>query len=106
MTQAICAAEILRTAADIVDGARNQIHGDKERSFAAIANFWNVYLDNRADPLAPILARDVAAMMVQMKIARAEHGTYIEDHAVDMAGYAAIYGELRNAEQPKPERKA
>ena len=89
------AGDILREAAGIVDGARNVQHGEKERSFAAIAELWSAYISSRkADRIGPITPTDVAWMMVLMKIARAEQGSAIRDHFVDAAGYAAIAGEL------------
>ncbi len=108
------AGVLLRTAAQIVDGPRNQTHGDKERSFKAIAMLWDAYLLSRpgAAPMAQagmITAADVAAMMVLLKFARSLHGEHVEDHAVDAAGYCAIWGELREGEkrealsQPQPE---
>lgn len=90
------AGELLREAATIVDGARNQTHGDKERSFNAIARLWDAYLLSRPSGREGVLgSADVAAMMVLLKFARSLHGAHIADHAVDAAGYAAIWGELR-----------
>ena len=86
--------EILRAAADIVDGPRNETHGDKERSFDAIAKLWSAYLSMTGEPHS-VTAADVCAMMVLLKFARSEHGQHVEDHGVDAAGYAAIWGELR-----------
>lgn len=91
------AGAILREAATIVEGDRNQTHGDKERSFVAIADFWNVYLSNRPDPHEGISPLDVACMMVLMKLSRSVRGQPIRDHFLDMAGYAAIAGELAEA---------
>ena len=92
------AGSILAEAARIVEGARNQQHGDKERSFIAIANIWNAFLENRRKPAhaegLDIRARDVAVMMALMKIMRAEWGAPIRDHFVDFAGYGGIAGEL------------
>lgn len=85
-------ASILREAADIVGGARNATHGDKERSFQAIAGLWNAYLDARKEG-GPISARDVAWMMTMLKAARSVQGKPVRDHFVDGAGYAAIAGE-------------
>ena len=82
------AGDILREAADIVDGARNQTHGSKERSFVMIAAIWSAYLEH------PVSPADVAWMMAQMKSARSKCGTPLKDHALDAAGYAAIAGEL------------
>jgi hypothetical protein len=92
---------ILAEAASIVEGVRNQQHGHKERSFVAIAAMWSAYLAARQEPAGPIRSHDVAQMMVLMKGCRAEWGTPIRDHYVDMAGYAGIAGELAL----KPEEK-
>lgn len=90
------ASSMLTEAAGIVAGARNVTHGDKERSFTAIAAIWDAYLRKvRKDPAAPIRAQDVAAMMVLMKLSRSEQGRFVRDHAVDAAGYAAIWGEIQ-----------
>lgn len=94
------AGDFLRIAAGIVDGARNTTHGDKERSFVAIADLWNAYLRARRGGITyPVQAKDVAAMMVLLKFARAEWGEFVPDHAIDAAGYSAIFGELAEAQQ-------
>lgn len=88
------AGSILSEAASIVEGSRNQQHGEKERSFFAIARMWDAYLSARKDPSSPIRAQDVAHMMSLMKKMRSEWGTPIRDHFVDDAGYSAIAGEI------------
>lgn len=87
------AASILEEARNIVVGARNTTHGEKERSFSLIAGLWTLYLSGRKDA-GPISAVDVAQMMVLLKIARSVQGTFVRDHAVDAAGYSAIAGEI------------
>lgn len=87
-------ADILSEAAGIVAGARNETHGDKERSFVAIAEMWTAYLRTRKDPNGVIRPHDVAQMMVHLKQQRAEWGTPTRDHFVDSCGYSAIAGEL------------
>lgn len=95
---------MLRRAAVIVDGDRDKTHGNKERSFTAIGALWTAYLRNRKDPNASVEGSDVCAMMVLLKFARAHHGTYTEDHSIDAAGYAAIWGEVKESEtKPKDE---
>lgn len=86
------ASSVLSEAANIVGGARNTTHGDKERSFAAIAGLWNAYLAARKTG-GEITPRDVAWMMTLLKIGRSVQGQSIRDHYVDAAGYAAIAGE-------------
>lgn len=86
---------LLEEAAKLVRGARQRQNGDKERSFEAIARLWSAYLASRRDQGAPLAGVDVAWMMVQLKIARANQGDALErDHYVDALGYAAIAGEI------------
>lgn len=107
----ITASKILTQAASIVAGARNATHGDKERSFIAIAALWNAYFDNKrtvagcsgsanSGSTGPgsITARDVAQCMVLLKVARSIQGEPVQDHFLDAAGYAAIAGELADKE--------
>lgn len=90
------AASIAQEAARIVAGDRNAQHGDKERSFVAIAGLWNAYLAARkVGPEAPVTPVDVTNMMVLLKLARSVQGDSAHrDHYVDAVGYAAISGEL------------
>lgn len=88
------AGDILQEAKTIVTGDRNTTHGSMERSFVVIAQLWDTYLVGRKHG-GPITAVDVANMMVLLKIARSIQGTPVRDHYVDMAGYAAISGELQ-----------
>lgn len=88
------AGDMLRKAAEIVDGSRNTTHGNKERSFEAIATLWNTYLGMTSDVSHYITGKDVAWMMVLLKIARSHNGQPVDDHFIDAAGYAAIAGEL------------
>ena len=88
-------ADMLHEAADIVSGNRAGTHGEAERSFTAIAELWTAWLQSRKypDPVG-LRASDVAMMMVLLKACRAEWGTPVRDHFVDMAGYAGLAGEL------------
>lgn len=90
------ASDLLMQAAQIVDGNRNVTHGEKERSFAVIAELWSTYLRaaNVIHESNIVDSEDVAWMMVLMKIARRLCGTPLADHAIDAAGYAGIAGEL------------
>lgn len=90
------AVDILTRAAKIVGGARNVTHGTKERSFQVIADLWNAYIQGL--PSVVLSPRDVAQLMVLMKVGRSLAGDPIEDHFLDAAGYAAIAGELAATE--------
>jgi hypothetical protein len=83
------------TRAEILDHARQAItvdraatHGEAEDTFALIAALWS------ADLGVQLKAVDVARLMVLFKLARAKRNPGHADSWVDMAGYAAIAGEL------------
>jgi hypothetical protein len=80
--------EILATAKECVCGDREQDYGSPESNFARIAEFWATYTGY------PIEAKDVAAMLALLKIARIASGHAKSDNWVDLAGYAACGGEI------------
>ncbi len=88
--------EILETANRIVCGEREEQYGTPEDGFTIIAQMWNAYLYGLGLRTGGIeLDRmDVAAMMALLKIARISSGADKDDNWVDLAGYAAIGGEL------------
>lgn len=91
--------EILDAAAKCVNGDRDEQYGAPEDSFGRIARFWNEYLHDRSQPSAYadrcfISHRDVAAMLVLVKIARIAGGRLHLDNWIDLAGYAACGGEI------------
>ena len=90
--------EILKKARDLITGDRNETHGDAFQNHAEIAEFWNIFLDKKLQPMASITAEDVALMMVLMKISRNTQGKKNNlDNFIDMCGYAAIAGEINDA---------
>ena len=82
------ATEILKTAHEIVSNDRAEKHGDMKETHELIADYWNLYLITRQD-VGKITARDVAIMMVLLKIARSQKGKFNADDYIDIAGYAA-----------------
>jgi hypothetical protein len=69
---------------------RAATHGDAEDSFQAIGDLWSCYLGLNTR----LLPHDVAIMMVLFKVARFKSNASHMDNAVDMAGYAALAGEI------------
>jgi len=93
----ITKGEILQKAKDLITGDRNETHGDAFQNHAEIAEFWNIFLDKKLQPMASITAEDVALMMVLMKISRNTQGKKNNlDNFIDMCGYAAIAGEIND----------
>lgn len=86
--------DILDTALTCVNGDRQSDYGTPERSFETIAGFWNGYL-SRVD--GDLTGKDVAAMLILLKVARIAGGKKKDDNWVDIAGYAACGGEIESA---------
>ena len=101
--------EILDTACRCVNGDREQDYGSPESNFGFIAEMWSVYLNRKielslqhpvsVDELPSLVdSKDVAAMLVLLKIARIASGHAKMDNWVDIAGYAACGGEIEALE--------
>lgn len=92
--------QILQEAEKCVCGDREQSYGKPENSFETIGLLWGVYLWSAYPELAKVMgvnrinAKDVAAMMALLKIARIATGHGKMDNWVDLAGYAACGGEI------------
>lgn len=92
------AAEIATRAAELVGGNREQQHGTKLQNFTNIATLWNAYLAIRREPGSPLTATDHANMMVLLKVARTQSGSFNPDDHLDMTGYSACAGEVAGLE--------
>ena len=90
-------AEILEEAKRCVCGDREQDYGSPENNFQTIANLWEDYL-RAAGGSVDIDAKDVAAMLALLKIARIASGHAKDDNWIDLAGYAACGGEIEAGE--------
>lgn len=92
-------SEILAEAGRLIAGDRAQAYGPAEVSFNRIADLWSVYLD------LEVTAVDVAHMMTLLKISRSKGDPAGVDNWIDIAGYAALGGELAavEAESRDPE---
>jgi hypothetical protein len=64
---------------------RQGTYDSPENNFSRIADLWNAYLKGKTNPL-PLTKKDVAMMMVLMKIGR-EVFQHKIDNLVDAAGY-------------------
>ena len=93
---------ILEEAQEIIYGDREKTYGSPDKNLKAIANFWNVHLQNRYNIPVTLDAEDVCIMMALLKIARLENDTTHRDSKVDIAGYIAL---LDRIQQPKDAEK-
>lgn len=78
---------VLDEAGRIISADRNSTYGEPEDNLGRIAGLWTVYLER------PVSPRDVAWLMVLLKVAREVHAPH-DDNPVDVAGYAALAGEV------------
>ena len=88
--------EILMKAAELVGNSRQESHGDAFKNHEQIAEFWNIYLDDKLKPVAAITADEAAMMMALVKVSRSKVGKHNVDDYVDGSVYIAIAGELKN----------
>lgn len=72
---------------------RERDYGPPEDNFLRIADLWTAYVGGQII-FEPV---DVAMMMALLKIARIKTGTGIADSFIDLAGYAALAGEIATA---------
>lgn len=79
---------ILKEAHTIIYGDREKTYGHPAKNLKAIATMWDVYINNKQSP--EITAKDVAAMMMLVKVARFANDPTHRDNLVDICGYAAL----------------
>ena len=82
---------ICEEAFRIQGGDRQQDYGDPTQNFQDIANLWNEYM--HVANVNELTARDIAHMMILMKIARNSHKPK-RDNWTDIAGYAQCGGKI------------
>lgn len=90
---------ILKEANAIIYGDREKTYGHPSKNLQTIAHMWASYLN--AKPTELITPKDVAAMMMLVKVARFANDPDHRDNLVDICGYAALIE--RCDEQPKEE---
>lgn len=84
---------VLQEAERLVNGDRQASYGDASESFERIADFWHAYLKTKLKSDVHISAKDVASMMILMKVSRSVTSNK-RDNWVDMAGYAELGSKL------------
>lgn len=85
--------EILLKAHEIINGQRQDAHGNPEDSFDVIAKLWNVYIFNKPE-ISSLTGEDVAVMMALMKIGRIITGSAKSDSYIDCCGYIALAADM------------
>lgn len=96
--------EILEESARLICGDREKDYGDAADNFRTVGLLWSAYLLASHPVLADafsetsVTAADVAAMLGLLKLARAAANPAHMDNWVDLAGYAALGGEISKKE--------
>ena len=85
--------DILNEASALINGDRQTQYGTPQENFARVASIWSAILGHVVSP------REVALCMAGLKLARLANGPH-RDSAVDLAGYAALEGELASPDDP------
>ena len=80
---------MLAKAGELIGGCRGETYGSPLVNHERIATGWRVILDKQ-----DITPGQVATCMAWLKIARLVESPDHEDSWVDLAGYAAIAGEM------------
>jgi len=90
---------VLKEANALIYGDREKTYGHPAKNLQTIAVMWDAYLNARKHLDSTITPKDVAAMMVLVKVARFANDPDHRDNLVDMCGYAALIE--RCDEEPK-----
>jgi hypothetical protein len=85
----ITRSDVLSTADHLISKDRADVYGPPRQSFGRIGALWGAMLGTDAIP-----PETVALMLVQLKVSRIVSSPSHEDSWVDLAGYAALGGEL------------
>ena len=91
-------SEILADASNLISEDRAETYGDPVDNFGRIGVIWGAILGTD-----PITADKVALMLAGVKMARLADNLTHQDSWVDLAGYAALGGEVaERIDMPRP----
>ena len=82
--------EILDEAKRLTHGDRNKNYGKPLTNHQRIAGLWSIFLEQAITPA------QAAMCLALVKVARLIETPDHQDSPIDMAAYAAIYGEIVN----------
>jgi hypothetical protein len=80
---------VLKEANAIIYGDREKTYGHPSKNLKTIAVMWNAYLNAKSGS-DEVNAKDVAALMMLVKVARFANDPDHRDNLVDICGYAAL----------------
>ena len=88
--------EFLEEAKMLINGPRAEQYGSALINHERIATIWNVLLQRKL--LNKITPEEVTMMMIGLKLARLSQDVDQNDTWVDIIGYAALGGEIKDAD--------
>lgn len=88
--------ELLEEAKTLINGPRAEQYGSALINHERIATIWNVLLQRKL--LNKITPEEVTMMMIGLKLARLSQDVDQNDTWVDIIGYAALGGEIKDAD--------
>ncbi len=94
--------DFLKEAASLINGPRAKEYGPARKNHQRIADMWTILLEKKLREVdgvkCSVEPEEVVACMVALKLARLAEDIYKDDSWVDIIGYAALGGEIINAE--------
>jgi|TARA_R100000353_G_scaffold71794_1_gene55029 hypothetical protein len=88
--------ELLEEAKMLINGPRAEQYGSALINHERIATIWNVLLQRKL--LSKITPEEVTMMMIGLKLARLSQDVDQNDTWIDIIGYAALGGEIKDAD--------
>ena len=85
--------DVLHQASNLVAADRHKVYGDPVENHERIASLVNVMLSKKLAPGKTVTAKDVALIMVCVKLSRLVESPNHADSFVDAAAYIAIASE-------------
>ncbi len=97
--------EILNEASQLVDSDRAEQYGDVNDVMECTSKMWNAFITAKGNVNEEeiLLREDVCLFILMNKLARIACGKYKRDNYVDVAGYAALAGEIALQGEPNDE---
>ena len=88
--------ELLEEAKMLINGPSAEQYGSALINHERIATIWNVLLQRKL--LSKITPEEVTMMMIGLKLARLSQDVDQNDTWIDIIGYAALGGEIKDAD--------
>jgi hypothetical protein len=86
---------VLQEAHTLINGERQDAHGDPGVCLNSIADFWSTYILHRFKIPIVVNSVDVCQMMALLKMSRELTGSSRRDNLVDQIGYLGLVGKVK-----------